>query len=284
MDNETISYSKVCSLTFEDNLNINETSLDLVKNTTILKDKVDENYKFVNKNIFFRIFSFIFYCLVYIIVYPILFFYFLPKVKGRKNLKKVKNAVFVCNHTFILDCAVLDIFALPFIRPYILAEKNSFQIPVVNFIIKMLRAVPIPNNIKAYKSFFTQINQELQNKKSLLIYPEGSLWPYFSQIRPFKNGAFKFSVKNDVPVIPLVISFRKPNKLYKFLGRKKPLININILEPIFVDKTNKIKEEENRLNNIAYSSMKECFIKNNSYVYINQKRLNKENKKLDKIR
>ena len=277
MDKECITYEEMCNSIGKNDLSIDFTSKNLVNNPTILKDKFDENYKYINKNFFFKVLSFIFYCFVFIILYPILFIIYVPKIKGKQNLKKVKNAIFIANHTFIMDCAIFNTHILKFKRPYFLCEKNAFQIPVVNIIIKLLNAVPIPTQIKAYQKFSKEINLALNNdKKSLIIYPEGSLWPYYPNIRPFKSGAFKFAVKNNLPIVPIVFSYRKPNKFYRFFGRKKPFINVNILEPIYSDNSNNFKLEENLINLKVNNIMKDCFNENNSYVYINQKRLNKE--------
>ena len=279
MDNNLISYTEVCECLNKKELDINTTSKNLVNNPTILKDKVNEKYKFVKKGFFYKVFSFIFYCFAFIVLFPSVWLFYMPKVKGRKNLKKVKNAVFISNHAFVMDCAILSVYTLPFIRPYIITERDSFQIPVVKNIIRLLRAVPIPNNLKAYKNFMTSIDGELNNRKSLLVYPEGSLWPYFAKIRPFKTGAFRFSVKNNVPVVPIVMSFRKPNKLYRMFGRKKPFVNVNILEPIYVNSKCNMKDEEKRICDLTNSIMTEEFNKTNSYVYINEKRLKKEKSK-----
>ena len=280
MDEETISYTRMCELIKAKEFDINETSKDLVKNPQILKDKVNEKYKFIKRNVFFKIFSFLFYVFAYIVLLPTLFIYFLPRIKGRKNLKKIKNAVFVSNHCFVLDCAMLEVFAFPFKRPYMLAQKNAFQIPVVRGIIRSLRAVPVPENMLAYKNFMKSVDEELKNGKSLYIAPEGSLWPYFPRIRPFKNGAFRFAIKNDLPIVPVVLSFRKPNWFYRMFGRKKPLININILEPVYPDKENSPKLEELKLNDRINKQMINSFERTNSYIFINQKRLEKEKKNI----
>lgn len=276
MDEQTISYSRVCELIDAKELDINETSKDLVKNPQILKDKINENYKFIKKSLLFKIFSFLFYVFAYIILLPTLYIYFLPRVRGRKNLKKIKNAVFVSNHCFILDCAVLEVFAFPFKRPYMLGQKNAFQIPVVRDIIRSLRAVPVPDNMLAYKNFVKSIDKELKAGKSLYVAPEGSLWPFFPRIRPFKNGAFRFAIKNDVPIIAVVLSFRKPNWVYRMFGRKKPLININILPPIYTKQEGSPKLEETRIKDLVYDKMEKQFKNTNSYVYINKNRLKKE--------
>lgn len=64
---------------------------------------------------------------------------------------------------------------------------------------------------------------------------------------------------------------------------KKPLLNITVLEPIFPDKNNPKKLEENRINEIVFKNMKECFNETNSYVFINQKALKNEKLKNEKL-
>ena len=276
MEKEYITYEEMYKTLEYKELDIKLTSKDVIKNPTPLKDKVNENYKFVKKNIFFKIGSFLFYLFAFIILFPFLSIMYAPKVKGRKNLKKVKNAVFISNHIFILDCAILNTHILKFRRPYFIVSKENMQVPVACSMIKLFKAIPIPSTINAYKKFLTEVDNELKNKQSVLIYPEGSMWPYYPNIRPFNSGAFRFPVQNNVPVVPICISFRKPNWFYKIFGRKKPLLNITVLDPVFPDNSNPKKFEENRINEIVYLKMKECFNMTNSYVYINEKALKKE--------
>lgn len=275
MDDKYITYEEMYNSLNEENLDIKFTSKNVVKNPMPLKDKVNENYKFVNKNIFYRFFSFIFYFFAFLILYPALKIFYLPKIKGKKNIKNIKNAVYICNHTFILDSAVINTQILKFRRPYIIATSDNLRMPVVKTMVRLFKAVPIPKGIKAYKKFLTEVDYELKNKKSILIYPEGSMWPYYSKIRPFNSGAFRFSIKNNVPVVPICISFRKPNKFYSFFKRKSPLININILEPVYPNIDNDYKTEENRMNSIIYKNMNDCFTENNTYTYINKKKYQK---------
>lgn len=283
MKKDYVTYEEMYKTLESKELDINFTSKDIVKNPAPLKDKVDENYKFVKKNIFFKIGSFLFYLFAFIILFPLLSIMYAPKVRGRKNLKKVKNAVFISNHIFMLDCAILNTHILKFRRPYFIVNKENLQMPVVCGMIKLFKAVPIPSSVSAYKKFLTEVDNELKQKQSILIYPEGSMWPYYPNIRPFNSGAFRFSVQNNVPVVPICISFRKPNWFYKIFGRKKPLLNITVLEPIFPDKNNPKKLEENRINEIVFKNMKECFNETNSYVFINQKALKNEKLKNEKL-
>lgn len=254
----------------KEKLDIKKTSKDVFENKAILKDKVDEKYKFYKKSFFFKICSFLFYLFAFIVLYPFNSIYFKVKVCGKKNLKKVKTAVFVANHTFMIDCAVLSTHVLKFNRPNFLVEKVTFQMPVVKTIVKLLGGEAIPeNNLVAYKNFLTETDKQLE-KKSLLIYPEGSLWPYYADIRPLNSGAFRFSVKNNVPIVPIVLSFKSPSKFARFFGRRKPYVNINILEPIYPNSKALRKLEEERMSEICFNEMQKTFKQNNSYIYIDE--------------
>ena len=67
MVKEIISYSAVCDLLDADELDPKITNRNLVNNKPILKDKVDKNYKFVKKDWFFKIWSFLFYSFAFVV-------------------------------------------------------------------------------------------------------------------------------------------------------------------------------------------------------------------------
>ena len=75
------------------------------------------------------------------------------------------------------------------------------------------------------------MNNVLKNGDVIHFYPEASLWPYCKKIRNFKNGAFDFAVKNNVPIIPMVYKFRKPEG-YRKIFKIKPDVTLSILKPI----------------------------------------------------
>ena len=88
-------------------------------------------------------------------------------------------------------------------------------------------------------------------------YPEAALVPYCSKIRNFKNGAFDFAVKNDVPIVPIVFVFREPKGIRKILKRKQD-VTLKILEPVTAKNNDAcIKENVNELKNKVQERMKE---------------------------
>lgn len=135
--------------------------------------------------------------------------------------------------------------------------ESNFGIPVVRHLIKLLHAIPIPKSIRAKMEFNRTIRNLLQNGKTVHFYPEGSLWPYYEKIRHFKIGAFRFAVENNVPIIPMVYTFRESTGILKYI-KKKPSITLTILEPVYpnvnLDKFEEIqnmrKEVYDKMNSI----------------------------------
>ena len=132
--------------------------------------------------------------------------------------------------------------------------ETNFKIPVVRRIIKLLNAIPIPRDIKYTKKFMESIDTLLQNKKTIHFYPEGSLWPYHDKIRHFKNGAFDFAVRNNVPIVPMVFKYIKPNYISNLI-KSKPDIKLVILEPVYPNKLLPKKERIIDLKNRVYNIM-----------------------------
>ena len=173
------------------------------------------------------------------IAYPILIFitkfFYGFKIEGRENLEGITSGkVTVSNHVHPLDCTMVGLANAPQKTFYTSLETN-FKIPVVRRIIKLLNAVPIPKNIKYTKAFMDSIDELLRNNKTVHFYPEGSLWPYYEKIRHFKNGAFDFAVRNNVPVVPMVIKFNKPKKISNLI-KTRTTITLVIQKPIYPNK------------------------------------------------
>ena len=114
--------------------------------------------------------------------------------------------------------------------------------------------------IRAKIEFNNTINKLLQNGKTVHFYPEGSLWPYYEKIRHFKDGAFRFAVENNIPIIPMVYTFEQCTGILRYI-KKKPAIALTILEPIYPDvsldkfeRIKKIKQETyNKMKNVKSS-------------------------------
>ena len=147
--------------------------------------------------------------------------------------------------------------AYGFKKVYFTTLEGSFKIPFVRKLIKLLRAIPIPKSVKNKEYFIKALDKALNDEKSIHFYPEVALFPYFDKIRHFKNGAFDFAVKNNKPIVPMVITFREPQGIRKKFKKKKD-VTLTVLEPVRLNenlKNNKEKVED--LKQRVYNNMKE---------------------------
>ncbi len=231
---------------------------DIIHMYEPLKMDMDKNYQYIKTG---KIFSFFSNVLYYGIAYPVLLvldkIIYDLKIEGKENIKSLKKgAVSVSNHVLILDCTMVGL-ALKSKKVYFTTRKGSFEIPFVRKLIKLLRAIPIPENIKSKKEFISQLDNAISNGKVIHFYPEKSLWPYYDKLRNFKNGAFDFAIRNNVPVIPIVITFRDPKGIRKVLKKKKD-VTVKILSPIsYEENIDNKKECIEKLKQKVHSEMEE---------------------------
>lgn len=230
-----------------------------IKVLNVPKNFENNTYSYMYQNPIFKIFSnIVYYGIAYPILTIILKLVYDLKIEGKENIQKIEaGAVTVSNHVLILDCAMIGI-ACGRKKVCFTTQEESFEIPFVKNLIKLLNAIPIPKKIKEKKYFIEEVNKRLKNHKIVHFYPEASLIPYCSEIRNFKNGCFDFAVKNNVPVIPMVFIFREPKRIRKFFKRKKD-VTLKIGEPIW-------GEEKEILKDNTYNKMKEILEESNKKI------------------
>lgn len=231
---------------------------DIIQNWEPLEFELNEHYQYVSNNLLFNIISdFIYYLIAFPILTIVCKIVLGLRIKGRQNIKNITTgAVTISNHIHYIDCAMLGIACIPN-KVFFTTNEGNFKIPFVRHLIKLLNAIPIPKEVGNKKRFSKQIDKLLKEGEIVQFYPEASLWPYYDKIRSFKDGAFKFAVKNEVPIIPIVYTYREAKGLWSIL-KSKPLITLNILEPIYPDDHLDIKERVQDLKEKAYKEMKKC--------------------------
>lgn len=194
----------------------------------------DENYPFINNSFFFNFCRLIVYFFTYTIALPIIKISLGLKVKGKEILKSNKDllkngAITVCNHVHMWDyiCVLL---AIKPVKQYHAAWLTNLKGPN-RYLIRLVGGVPVPPNIEGIKKFDETVSQTLSDGKWFHFFAEGSLWFYYDKIRPFKKGAFTYAVRNQKPVLPLVISYRERTGITKLFS-KKPMLDLTICEPV----------------------------------------------------
>ena len=218
--------------------------------------KFNDNMDYIPSNLIFKIFSnMIYYGVAYPVLKILLKILYDLKIEGKENLRQIKTgAISVSNHVLILDCGMIAM-ACGFKKIYYTTQQESFQIPLVKHIVRLLRAIPISHTIHGKKKFKEAINKLLKEKSIVHFYPEHALHPYCKRIRNFKSGAFKLAIENEVPIIPIVIKFRKPKWVMKFLKTKDD-VTLYVLDPIdTANYKDKGKDEMEKLKHYVYGKM-----------------------------
>ena len=205
-------------------------------NVAIKADTVfDENYPYLDRSFKTRFMRGLVKALLFFLGFFLMYITAGIRIKGRKNLRKnrkiLKNGfVTVSNHIHVWDFVGIMLAFMRYKPNVPVWDKN--MLGKDRRFVKWVGGIPIPEKLSALKCFSRAVDELLKNKKWVHFYPEGSLWHYYSEIRPFKKGAFTFAVKSNVPVIPLAYTYRKPRGLFRLL-RKTATLTLNIGEPLF---------------------------------------------------
>jgi 1-acyl-sn-glycerol-3-phosphate acyltransferase len=173
--------------------------------------------------------------LVYAVFAPIDALAFGLKIQGRENLAVLREtgAVTVANHVHILDC-IFSASALRKPMPAFLSQASNFRVPIIRRLVRILGALPLPEDAAGLRALNAAVADHLRGGGVVHVYPEGVLIPYSRGIRPFRRGAFAFAADAGVPVLPMVITYRRPAGAYR-LYKKKPLLTLTILPPLWPD-------------------------------------------------
>ena len=197
----------------------------------------DKDYAYIDNSKSFKFKRFWVRFLLRIIVFPWARIKLGLRIKGKANLKKYKDLlnngfVGVSNHVHLWDY-ISVMKAIHHIRwPYLLAwdkNVNGDSGPLV----RLVGGIPIPeHDNEATVSFNHAIKELLINKGILHVYAEGSMWEYYTPIRPFKKGAASIAIKNNKPILPMAFSYRRPGWIRRKIFRKTALFTLVIGEPL----------------------------------------------------
>lgn len=219
-----------------------------------LKFKIKDGYKFISDSFIFNFLSnllFIPIALILSVLNRILFGF---KIVNKDLLIHETGMVSISNHIHPMDCTMIGLVYYPR-RVYFPTLQTNFKIPFIRHLIRILYAIPIPTNASQKKIFYGQINEALQANGIVQMYPEGSLWPYYEEVRNFKYGAFKMAVEANVAVQPIKFVFKEPTGIYKLYKRKK-CIQAVVLEAIYPNNELDYKSRIEDLRNRTYESLK----------------------------
>lgn len=149
------------------------------------------------------------------------------QIVGIENIPDEGPLIIVANHSSLLDGFVM-VAAFEHTLTF-LSAAYLFDIPVVGFILRKIKAIPVSTSKKTVSTRKTvkDILNVLENNGILMIFPEGGLRKT-NEIVDMKSGASFFSVKTKVPILPVAINGTKDvlNGGNIILRRRKIIVNI----------------------------------------------------------
>lgn len=225
--------------------------------TDIRQKPLTKDFKYINKNIFWRFISnFIYFCIAKPIVWCAAKIRRSVRIKNKKALKKVRKTGYFLygNHTSRYD-AVIPQSCITGRKTYILANPDAVSIKGIKSLVMMLGSLPVPTSLQTFLNFEKAIEYRINQKSAICIYPEAHIWPYCEMIRPFADASFVYPAKLNVPVVAFVSTFRKQK--FNASYHRKPKITIKLSEPFYPDPTLTVKENRKYLRDQVYEWMKE---------------------------
>ena len=140
----------------------------------------------------------------------------IKEIKGIENWQRLQSgAIITCNHFNAFDSfAIQEAYHAskkwPKQKFYrVIKEGNYTSFP--GFFGELMRhfyTLPLSSNLKTMVKFTEATNTLLKKGNFVLFYPEQAMWWNYRKPRPLKPGAYKFAVKNNVPVLPCFITMR----------------------------------------------------------------------------
>jgi 1-acyl-sn-glycerol-3-phosphate acyltransferase len=138
------------------------------------------------------------------------------KKQGIENIPEQGAALIACNHVSFVDALVLAAASPRPIR--FIMDHRIFKIPVLNFVFREGRAIPIApakEDPKMLERAYDEVARALADGDLVGIFPEGGITQN-GDIMPFKSGVTRILERSPVPVVPMALH----NLWHSFFSRK----------------------------------------------------------------
>lgn len=191
-----------------------------------------------NKSKFIRFWARV---VIFLIVKPFVYFRYLLVIKGKRHIRKYrklagrKAMITICNHTtewdtlMVMTSRFFHFFEFPIWQEGAESKSGSFY--------RSVGGIVLPTySYKGMNYAYNAMRDVLKENKWLHVFPEAACWSFYPAIRPFRNGVFKLAIDEDLPILPMVVKYRKPNWLY-CIFKKQPNATLLIGCPILANRS-----------------------------------------------
>lgn len=124
------------------------------------------------------------------------------KIINPENFPNQGPYIVCANHASYLDI-ILMYRIIPSDFAF-LGKAEVLKWPIINIFFKEGIDIPVDrSNRKAAAQSLLKAKEALSQKRSLAIFPEGTMGPNPPEMLRFKNGAFSLAMEHQTPIIPL---------------------------------------------------------------------------------
>lgn len=225
---------------------------------------VDEHYRFVHANPFYRLLSHLLYGCGFLIALVYCRFALHLKVVNRARFPKDrKQGYFVyANHTQPFGDVVMPFLENPSRRKYWIGSSANLGIPLAGRLLPMWGILPVPSSVGQMHAFEDAVAQRVREGCGIYVYPEAHVWPWYTGIRPFAPVSFTYPVKLDAPVYVATTTYQR-----RRFG-KRPRTTVYLEGPVGDNTGLTRRERKQALCDGVASLMQACAAKESRYAYV----------------
>ena len=189
----------------------------------------------------------------------------LREVRGKENLEAVRNtgALVTCNHFNAFDNYAVYKTLIPALEGkmlYKVIREGNYTAfgGFYGYLFRHCNTLPLSSSLKGIKALNKAMTELFARGEKILIYPEQAMWYNYRKPRPLKVGAFRFAVKNNVPVLPIFITLEDTDR-NDTDGLPIQAYTVHVLPALYPDRTLPTREDTERLCRENYRLWKETY-------------------------
>lgn len=234
------------------------------------KEELGNKFKY-NRSKFYSFISYVFtYCFAVPITRIIAFFIGI-KVENKKKLKELKKSkqgyFIYANHEGVFD-VICNLYVGGRKRVNTVGHSGAFAIKACRPFLRLLGYMPLPNSPRYLIQFQDKLESLVRDDKEIVaIFPESTLWPYYTKVRHFKYASFRYPARAKAPVVPVFYARRERKGFWKLF--KRPRLSVIIGDPIYPKEELSERENIRYLGETCFNSLQNLSESINQEIYVN---------------
>lgn len=177
----------------------------------------------------------------------------MKEMRGKENLEAIRGcgALVTCNHFNAFDNYAVYKTLIPALEGKmlykIIREGNYTSFGgFYGYLFRHCNTLPLSSSIKGIKALNKAMTELFRRGEKILIYPEQGMWYNYRKPRPLKTGAFRFAVKNQVPILPIFITLEDTDN-FDADGLPIQAYTVHVLPAIYPDPALPTREDSERI-------------------------------------